>query len=184
MARASSRTASTGDMMRSLAVLIIPVVVITFFFTRTPEEPPIQSLDWTPVLAQAREQAPFAVLAPRAVPETWRATQVRWVQQGRPSLNGEPSPRNLWELGFLDTSDTFVKVAQGDLEPRDLVEDQTRAGLPDGSSEVDGRVWERRISSDERTRSLVLAADGATAVVVGDLPYGELESFAATLTTG
>ncbi len=171
-------------MVRSLAVLLLPVIALTYFFTRTPAEPPIRPLDWTPVLAQAREQAPFAVLAPRAVPGTWRATQVRWVSKGQPALNGEPSPQNLWELGFLDASNTFVKVAQGDLEPRELVEDQTRSGLPDGSSEVDGRVWERRISSDERTRSLVLPADGSTAVVVGDLPYGELESFAATLTTG
>lgn len=184
MARASSRTASTGDMARSLAVLLLPVIALTYFFTRTPEEPPIRSLDWTPVLVQARGEAPFAVLAPQAVPETWRATQVRWVPEGQPGLNGEPSPRNLWELGFLDDSNTFVKVAQGDLEPRDLVEDQTRVGMPDGSSEVDGQVWERRISSDERTRSLVLAADGSTAVVVGDLPYGELESFASTLATG
>ena len=101
--------------------------------------------------------------------------------QGRAYLNGEPSPRNLWELGFLDADDTFVELVQGDLEARELVEDKTREGLGDGSSDVAGDTWDRRISADERTRSLVRTADGATTIVVGDLSYGELESFASTL---
>lgn len=184
MARASSRTASTGDMVRSLAVILLPVIAITYFFTRTPEGPTIRPVDWTPVLVQARAQAPFPVLAPRAVPEAWRATRVTWVPEGRPHLNGEPSPRNLWELGFLDAGNTYVELAQGDLEARELVEDKTREGLPDGTSDVAGTAWERRISSDERTRSLVRGGEDVTAVVVGDLPYAELETFAATLSPG
>jgi len=184
VARASSRTASTGDMVRSLVVILIPVIAITYFFTRTPDGPTIRPLDWTPVLAQAREQAPYPVLAPRAVPETWRATKVTWVPQGRAYLNGDPSPRNLWELGFLDADDTYVELVQGDLEARTLVDDKTRDGLPDGTSDVAGETWERRTSEDERTRSLVRTTEGVTAVVVGDLPYPALESFASTLTTG
>ena len=131
-----------------------------------------------------REQAPYPVLAPRAVPEDWRATRVTWVRAGEPYLNGDPSPRNLWELGFLDSSDTYVELAEGDLEAADLVADKTREGLPDGTSDVAGASWERRISEDERTRSLVRTTDGVTAVVSGDLPYDELESFASTLATG
>jgi hypothetical protein len=184
VARASTKTASTGDMVRSLAVILIPVVVLTYFFTRTPDEPNVGNLDWTPVLAQAREQAPYPVLAPRAVPEAWRATKVTWVPEGQPHLNGEPSPRNLWELGFLDAGNTYIELAEGDLEAEDLVDDKTRAGVVDGTSDVAGTAWERRISPDERTRSLVHTADGATAIVVGDLPYGDLESFAATLAPG
>jgi hypothetical protein len=171
-------------MVRSLAFLLIPVIAITYFFTRTPDGPTIRPLDWTPVLAQARDQAPFPVLAPRAVPDTWRATQVRWVPEGRPYLNGDPSPRNLWELGFLDADDTYIELIQGDLEAQDLVQDKTREGLQDGTSDVAGAAWERRTSEDERTRSLVRTADGVTAIVVGDVPYPELESFAATLTAG
>ena len=36
---------------------------------------------------------------------------------------------------------------------------------------------------DERTRSLVLTAPQVTTIVFGDLPYADLESFAATLRT-
>ena len=168
-------------MVRSLVVILLPLIAITYFFTRTPDGPDVKTVEWAPVLVQARDQAPYPVLAPRAVPPAWRATQVTWVPQGRAYLNGEPSPRNRWELGFLDADDTFVELVQGDLEARELVEDKTREGLADGSSDVAGDTWDRRISADERTRSLVRTADGATTIVVGDLPYGSLESFAATL---
>ena len=181
MARASTRTASTGDMVRSIVVILLPLIAITYFFTRTPDGPTIRTVEWTPVLVQAREQAPYPVLAPRAVPESWRATQVTWVPEGRPYLNGEPSPRNLWQLGFLDAQNTYVELVQGDREVPDLVADRTRDGLEDGTSDVAGATWERRISADERTRSLVRTADGSTAIVVGDLPYRALESFASTL---
>lgn len=181
MARASSRLANPGDMVRSLAVILIPVVIITYFFTRTPDGPDVKVLDWAPVLAQARAQAPYEVLAPRAVPADWRATRVNWLPQGKPGLNGDPSPRNQWELGFLDSTDTYLELDQGDLQGEELVADKTRDGLPDGQSDVQGTVWERRVSADERTRSLVLASPERTTVVSGDLPYPDLESFAATL---
>jgi hypothetical protein len=48
---------------------------------------------------------------------------------------------------------------------------------------VGEEVWQRRISADERTRSLVLTAPQVTTIVFGDLPYADLESFAATLRT-
>ncbi len=181
MARASSKLASPGDMARSLVVILIPVIAITYFFTRTPDEPTIKTLDWVPVLATARDQAPYRVLAPRAVPQDWRATRVTWVPQGRPYLNGEPSPRNLWELGFLDSTDTYIELDQGDLDGADLAADKSRKGVVDGSSQVQGQSWERRISEDERTRSLVRTADGVTTIVAGDVGYPDLESFAGTL---
>jgi hypothetical protein len=180
VARASSRIATPGDMIRSLAVILIPVVIITYFFTRTPDAP-VKTVEWTPLLAQAREQAPFPVLAPRAVPQDWRPTKASWVPLGQPVLNGDPSPRNLWQLGFLDSTGTYLELDQGDLQGPDLVRDRTRKGLPDGQSTLQGQRWERRISDDERTRSLVLVTPASTTVVTGDLPYADLESFAATL---
>jgi hypothetical protein len=181
VARASSKLASPGDMIRSLAVILIPVVIITYFFTRTPDTPNVRVLEWTAVLAQAREQAPYAVLAPRAVPADWRATRVTWVQAGRPGLNGDASPRNQWELGFLDSTDTYIELDQGDRAVPDLISTKTRDGLPDGQSTLQGDVWERRVSSDERTRSLVLSTPEVTTIVSGDLSYADLESFASTL---
>ena len=57
MARASSRIATPGDMVRSLAVILIPVVIITYFFTRTPDGPRSRASDWSMTLP-----APFVAL--------------------------------------------------------------------------------------------------------------------------
>lgn len=170
-------------MVRSLAVILIPVVIITYFFTRTPGAPEVQVTDFGPALSQARGQAPYAVLAPAAVPAGWRATKAVWLREGDAGLNGAISPRNQWELGFLTADDMYIELDQGDLRSQELVEDRTRGGVPDGQSTLGDQTWERRISPDERTRSLVLVSPTVTSIVFGDLTYGELETFASALRT-
>ena len=115
-------------MIRSLAVILIPLVIITVLFTDLPKDRQVTEVDWTPVLTTAREQAPFPVLAPTNLPSGWRATRVSWVKEGEPVLNGQPSVRNQWQLGFLTPDDIYLGLVQGDLRPDDLVDEETRAG--------------------------------------------------------
>jgi len=176
--------ASAGDMIRSLALILIPLVVITIIFTNTPNDHPVKEVDWKPVLAKAREEAPFEVLAPENLPNGWRATRVNWVPQGKPYLNGEASPRNLWQIGFLTPDDAFIDLNQGDARPQEMVDQQSREGTADGSSVVGGKTWQRLISPDGRSRSLVLVNPNSTVVVTADLPYEALEAYASTLSSG
>lgn len=171
-------------MIRSLVVILVPIVVITVLFTRTPDEPALPALDWQPALATARAEAPYAVLAPVNLPGDWQATSVSWTKVGEPYLNGQPSARNSWRLGLLDPSRTYIGLEQGDLRPADMVATATRQGTADGQSTVAGQVWERRISPDGRTRSLVWSTPEVTTVVVGDTSYEALEAYAATLRAG
>lgn len=177
------KPSTTADMVRSLAVILIPVVIITYLFTRSPDEPTVQVVDFMPALGQARDQAPYPVLAPAAVPAGWRATKAVWLKEGDAGLGGEASPRNQWQLGFLSAENVYVELDQGDLRSQEMVADRTRGGVPDGQSTIGDQAWERRISPDERTRSLVLVTPSVTSIVLGDLPYGELETFAAALRT-
>jgi hypothetical protein len=170
-------------MVRSLALILIPLVILTVLFTDVPDDRPVQEVDWRPVLATARRDAPFPVLAPTNLPTGWRATQADWVEVGEPFLNGEPSVRNQWQLGFLTPDDVFIGLDQGDLRADDLVDEQSREGTPDGESTIGGQVWQRLISPDGRTRSLVRRDTKVTSIVSGDLPYGALEAYAATLST-
>ncbi len=181
MRRAPKRQATAGDMVRSLALILIPLVVITVFFTRNLADHPVNVVDYRAELATARQQAPYPVLAPTGLPTTWRATQAEWVPLGDQYLNDQPSVRNLWELGFLSPDEVFVSVNQGDEAPQDFIEDKTREGLPDGTSTLAGQSWERRISPDERTRALVRSSPEVTTIVVGDTSYEGLEAFASTL---
>lgn len=189
MAR-NKKPATTGDMIRTLAVILVPLVLITWFFSRDLGDYQVQTVDWKPTLAQARSESPYPVLAPEGLPDTWRATQVAWVPLGRPHLNGEASVRNLWQLGFLNPDDIFVSVNQGDAQPDRFVADLTREGYPDGQSMVGDQTWVRFVSLDERTRSLVLSSPSGegeapvTTVVVGDTTYASLEAFAGSLSAG
>jgi hypothetical protein len=158
--------------------------VITIIFTNTPDEHPVKEVDWKPVLAVAQQEAPFPVLAPSNLPADWRATRVNWIPQGRPYLNGEPSPRNLWQIGFLTPDEVYIDLNQGDLRPQEMVDQQSREGTPDGASVIAGQNWERLVSPDGRTRSLVLRGSNSTTVISADLPYEALEAYASTLTAG
>jgi hypothetical protein len=106
---------------------------------------------------------------------------VNWVPQGQPYLNGEASQRNLWQVGFLSPDDVYIDLNQGDARPQELVDQQSREGTPDGTSVVAGQTWERLVSTDGRTRSLVLRGPGSTIIVSADLPYEALEAYASTL---
>jgi hypothetical protein len=179
----TTRQATAGDMVRSLALLLIPLAVIAIIFTNVPRDYPVKEVDWKPTLATARAEAPFEVLAPANLPAGWRATRVTWVPQGKPYLNGEASPRNLWQIGFLSPDDFYIDLNQGDARPEEMVDQQSRSGTPDGSSVVAGQTWQRLISPDGRTRSLVLHGPKATTIVSADLPYQALEAYAATLSS-
>ena len=182
MAR-TRRAATTGDLIRSLALILIPLVVLTVLFTNLPRDHPVTVVDPQPVLAEARKEAPYAVLAPASLPEEWRPTTVDWLRTGEPYLNDQPSVRNLWRLGYLNPDGVYIAVIQGDLQPNDLVSTETRDGEPDGQSTITGQIWERRVSPDDRTRALVRSESSVTTIVAGDTSYAGLEAFAATLTT-
>jgi hypothetical protein len=170
-------------MVRSLLVILIPLLIIAAVFTNLPSDHPVKAVDWKPVLATARRDAPFPVLAPTNLPDGWRATQVRFVEQGETDIDGQPSPRNLWELNFLTPDNTFIGLDQGDLQPQDLIDDKTRNGAADGTSTVGDQTWQRLITADGRTRSLVMERPKVTTIVSGDLPYEALEAYASTLSS-
>lgn len=180
MAR-SRRGGRLVDLLISLAVLLIPIGLIVWFFTSNPEEPEVQSVNWASVAEQAAKEAPFDVLVPSAVPVDWRATRARWTPVGEPGLDGTPVAGDLWQLGFVDARPMYIGLDQSNAPPAPFISDVTREGTAQGTSVVGKVTWTRYESSDERTRALVLRGDDMTAIVSGDLSYEELESFAATL---
>ncbi len=182
MARAKKQP-TPGDMVRSMVVIVVPLLLITFFFTRNIGDHPVTEVDWRPVLSTARSEAPYPVLAPTNLPPQWRPTRVNWVRKDQPYLNGAPSVRNLWKLDFLDPENMFVGLTQGDVQPADLIRTETRDGVPDGQSTVGDQTWQRRVSPDDRTRSLVAQSPKVTTIVTGDLPYQALEAYASTLSS-
>ena len=75
MARPSISNSRPRDMVISLGVLLVPILLISWWFTRTPANPPVQTIDWQSVLAQSRTIAPYPLLGPVGLPDTWVATK-------------------------------------------------------------------------------------------------------------
>ena len=76
-----------------------------------------------------------------------------------------------------------ISLGQGDEQIENFIAEQTRDGSADGESTVGGQSWQRRVSPDGRTRSLVREEPQATAVVSGDVTYPALEAYASTLSS-
>lgn len=169
-----------------MAVIMIPIMLITWLLTSKPKEYEVKPVDWKPVLAQARAQAGWPVLAPQGLPESgegaWVANIATWVAKGERGGNGEPSPRNQWELGMLSPDKIHFKLTQADLVDAEQLKQQTRQGVSEGTQPITQRTWEKFVSADGRTHFLVLREQASTTVLAADTDYLALQQYAGTLT--
>ena len=181
MARPSISNSRPRDMVISLGVLLVPILLISWWFTRTPADAPVQTVDWQSVLGQSRTVAPYPLLGPVGLPDTWVATKAQWSKTGEPAVNQEAAPGNTWQLGMLSPDQVYVSLTQRDAAGPALIAQVSRSGRPDGTSTIGGVTWSRWVSADDRTRSLSRVDGSVTTVVSADLSYAGLEAFASTL---
>ncbi len=167
-------------MLVAMAVILVPIAAVTWFFTRTPPAP-IIAVNPTPFLQQATAESPYKVLVPRNVPAEWTCVRARWTPLGTLGVPREPAPGNTWQLGYLTTERMYLALDQRDFLPDQFVTDVTRKGRATGQSSVAGQSWERFTSADGRTRSLVKRDAASVAIVSGDVSFEALDAFAATL---
>jgi len=168
-------------MVISLGVLLVPIILISWLFTRTPASSPVQTIDWQSVLAQSRTVAPYPLLGPVGLPDAWVATKAAWATTGEPAVNREAAPGNTWQLGMLSPDQVYVGLTQRDAAGPALLTQISRSGRPDGTSTVAGVIWSRWVSADDRTRTLSRVDGAVTIVVSADFSYQGLEAFCSTL---
>lgn len=167
-------------MLVALLVVLAPALIAVAWFQRVPE-PPINKVDYAPVVAAARAASPYDIAVPRNLPADWVCTRARWTATGGPGLGGTPSPGNTFQLGFLTSAQIYLAVDQRDTAPDSFVTSVVPKGRPDGTSSLAGRTWERYASGEGRTRGLVLREADHVTIVSGDVAYPALEAFASTL---
>lgn len=177
----SRRNANSFDLLRSLALILIPIALVGALMTINLNDAPVRPVNYTPQLTQAREEAPYSVLAPVGLPGEWIPTAARWTKLGGLGLNDEPSVRNEWQLGLLGPDKIYYALTQGDKETKKLVSESTREGVEDGESQIRGANWQRFVSPDDRTRSLVKIEDDVSTIVSADTGYESLEVYVSTL---
>ncbi|MDO5500727.1 MAG: DUF4245 domain-containing protein [Propionibacteriaceae bacterium] len=179
------RKATAGDMLRSMAVIMIPVLLLVWLLTNNLEDYPVERVDWRPVLETARAEVDWPVQAPEGLPEegdnSWMASRVSFVRAGENAPGGGTSPRNHWRVGFLSPDKIYYEVNQGDDRVDQLIRDVSREARRVGDETMEGQTWERWESTDKRTRSLVQREHPTVTIVTADAEFIDLQQFARTL---
>jgi uncharacterized protein DUF4245 len=166
---------TAGDMVRSLAVVLVLVAVVIFLTVRPHPRSTVHRIDYTEALAQARDQASYDVLAPTGLSRAWRATSAR---------TDRDDSAVTWHLGFVTPHDDYAAVEQGDGDPESFVASFAEHGKRAGRVDVGGAVWRRVDGGDPERHALVLEGDAVTTVVAGGASWQELRTLAAALHAG
>lgn len=175
-AEARAARFTPANMVRSLLplTLIILVIVGVTALRQNPEDP-VREVETGPSIALAAERAGYPLLVPQGLPERWRPTSVR-----TDAVDGAPGDPVTLEIGWYTPAEEYAGfvISDGDdVAPLDDVLDDSTA---DGTTQVDGVAWERRIT--ERGETALTRTEGdAVLLVTGSAPDEELETLAAAV---
>jgi len=162
---------TVGDMVRSLAAVMVLVGVVVAFNVVDQPEPVVRDIDYADALAEARDTLPYDVLAPGRLPDGWRATSAR-------TRLGEGAT---WHLGLVTAAGNYAAVEESDGSRRAFVARFAGGSRPAGETTIDGDPWRRLRGGDPDPRALVRTAGGVTTVVTGTGRWRELEQLAGSL---
>jgi hypothetical protein len=159
-----------------MSLILIGAIWLLSRFQHHDAVNPAPTVDFSASLAQARDEAPFKVLAPDPVPPGWRATSARWDAAG---------PVRTWHLGLLTSGahPDYVGLDQSNDVPQEFIAATTTADEPTGSVSIGGVAWRTLSSSDGGETALVLQRPGVTSIVSGTASESVLEGYAESLAT-
>jgi hypothetical protein len=159
-------------MVLSLGLIVLAAWVIYLFIPHDETEQEAKRVDYRVELLTARRAASYAVVAPEGLPQTWKATSVRF--------RGDESDH--WHLGFHDPDGQYVAVEQSAEKPSRFIADATQDAKRTGTTqEIGDETWTRY--EGERYDALVLRGEGSTTVVAGSAPFDRLTKMAEALRT-
>ncbi|MFI1562580.1 DUF4245 domain-containing protein [Streptomyces sp. NPDC020490] len=170
MAGSNGKQKTVRDMILSLGLIGIAAAVIYVFIPHDDSAPDIKRVDYRVELLTARRAASYPVAAPEGLPETWKATSVRF--QG--------DHFDSWHLGFHTPDDQYVQIEQSTQKPAVFIDEASQgARATEVTQKIDGRTWKRY--SGGRYDALVLPGKGSTTVVAGTGSFGQLTEMARAL---
>ncbi|GAB2724674.1 DUF4245 domain-containing protein [Streptomyces bullii] len=171
MAGTNGKQKTARDMILSLGVIVLVGLVIYLFIPHDDSEPELKRVDYRVELLTARRAAPYPVAAPEGLPQSWKATSVRY--------RGDDS--DSWHLGFHSPEGQYVGIEQSTEKPAVFIDEASQgAEETDVTQKIDGRTWKRYEGG--RYDALVLQdTEGSTTVVTGSASFAELTRMAEAL---
>ncbi|MCK1820363.1 DUF4245 domain-containing protein [Streptomyces sp. XM83C] len=172
MAGSNGKQKTVRDMVLSLGLIMIAAAVIYLFVPHDDDAPDLKRVDYRVELLTARRAASYPVAAPEGLPESWKATSVRF----------DGADFDAWHLGFHAPDGEYVAIEQStDQRARFIDEASQGAKETDVTQEIGGRTWIRYTGG--RYDALVLkdTVDGSTTVVAGTGSFDQLAQMAGAL---
>jgi hypothetical protein len=163
---------TVGDMVRSLAVVLVVVGVIVALNIAEQPDPVVRDVDYPAAVALARQRATYDVLGPDPVPAGWRVSSARTERDGSGVA---------WHVGLVTRDGEYAAVEQTDGDRRVFVDHFVPGARATGSERVAGRTWTRRSGGSNGDRALVLRSGGVTTLVTGSASWAELRTLAESL---
>ncbi|MEU7059945.1 DUF4245 domain-containing protein [Streptomyces sp. NPDC046197] len=173
MAGSNGKQKTVRDMILSLGLIGIAAGVIFLFVPHDDHAPDLKRVDYSVELLTARRAAAYPVAAPSGLPQSWKATSVRF--------QGDHFDR--WHLGFQDPDGQYVAVEQSTQKRSDFIDEASQgAHATKVTQNIEGRTWTRYTGG--RYDALVLeGTKGSTTVVAGTASFDRLTKLAEALKT-
>ncbi|MFJ9207440.1 DUF4245 domain-containing protein [Streptomyces sp. NPDC102264] len=158
------------DLFLSMAVIGLVVAGIYVFIPHDEKGIPVKAVDYRVELLTARRAAPYPVLAPAGLAETWKPTSVSYKRESG----------NAWHLGYLAPDGEYVAVEQSTSAPEKYAAEVSQQAADTGKTQqVAGETWQRW--EGPKYDALVRTEGDATTVVTGTASYERLAEMAAAL---
>ena len=126
---------SSGGLVGALLVLLLVIGAFLAIrgFSRDNRATPVRTVDYVPVLKQARADHRLLAPAPDPMPNGWRATSVRYV----------PGAHTSWHLGILTDQAKYVGIEESQQSPAEAVDSYLGTGAVKGTPIMIGRIsWQ------------------------------------------
>lgn len=145
---------SVRDMVLSMAVIAFGASLLYGTLPNDESQDPVQEVDYEVELATAGRAAPYELVAPEGLSDSWRATSV--------SYRAQSDHGAVWHLGFLDPSDQYVAIEQGDGNRDKFIAKVThQATETEHTEKINGAEWVRYDGT--KYKALVQQAPAKTA---------------------
>lgn len=174
---------TVGDIVRSLAVVLV-VIAVLLLLTWRPQPDPVRERDPFPIASLAVREANYRVLMP-TVGDGWRSTSARL------EPTSQSADKSVWFTGWVSPDNEFFALVQSHATHKAFIDEQTSDGvLADSSTDSSWAWgdstgtkddWVAYISPDGKTRSLVKVKKDHTTIVTTTAPWEDLKTFADQL---
>ncbi|GAA4694457.1 DUF4245 domain-containing protein [Phytohabitans rumicis] len=169
----STNTRRPRDMVLSMAVLLVPVLIIVLIYRVVQGGDQPVKVDTAPALDQARSVGAFPVSEPSGLDDGWRPISATFQ-----TADGGKVLR----IGYVTPSGAGVQLVQSDVPAERLLPAElTGSGQPRGATDIAGQSWQR-YTARPGEQALVLLQPDRTVIVVGSAEETELRILATAVT--